>query len=157
VALCERATRAGLEVALEREWAVFVRELHGDDQLRGPMLGGVMAAASVVPCQSSHHVAGHTCVEALAIGQASKSVDKALGHAASSGNANAAQSARNCSEIRKSGIHEPIVATCDTSEDSVCYEICDSRRATDLRMELIRTGPPQRLRRSGEAAFAWLT
>jgi DNA invertase Pin-like site-specific DNA recombinase len=49
VAFCERATRIGLEVALERESAVFVRELHGDDQLPGSMLCGVMAAAGVVP------------------------------------------------------------------------------------------------------------
>ena len=31
------------------ESAVFVRELHGDDQLPGSMLCGVMAAAGVVP------------------------------------------------------------------------------------------------------------
>jgi hypothetical protein len=70
VALCERATRAGFEVALERECAVFVRELHGDDQLPGSMLCGVTASASVVPLDAGRHVACHTCVETFALGHA---------------------------------------------------------------------------------------
>jgi hypothetical protein len=137
VALCERATRAGLEVALERECAIFVRELHGDDQLPGSMLCGVMAAAGVVPLDSSRHVAGHTCVEAFAIADASKSVDKVFGHSDSSGNRNAAWSALTSLEIQ--GIYDCTIAICDMSEALVCCGFCSAWAGqSSVRLRLAR-------------------
>ena len=97
VPLGESAAGTGFQVALERECAVFVRELEGDDQLPGAMLGGVMAASRVVPVDAGRHVAGHPCVETIAISRASKSVNKAFGHPDSGGKRNAVQSPLNFS------------------------------------------------------------
>ena len=61
---CEGAARPGLEVALKRDGAAFIRELHNDVETPGPQGRRVRATTVVVRSKTCRHVRGQSGVVA---------------------------------------------------------------------------------------------
>lgn len=164
MSLRESPARAGFQVALEAQRLFFGRELGDDHQGPRAVLGGVPAGSVIVPRQPIVNVARHADVVTVGVDIASQDVDEAL--------SDSLHGARECTARATMPLFVLPGNSCIGSEyERTVRRTCDPvlRRmwrklpvggfavpedSGSVPVRIRSGGPPPRLCRYGETAFA---